>query len=220
MAAMESLIMTFIKNHDLDEEVTDSLIELVNGCFAVYVKHMSNEWIRTEPAAVGGDKKSKKSSKSKLENPADAESLEELSTCTSVVLNDYCRTHDLRVGGVKNDLVERVWRHLQGESSDKDTSPRSKPKKADTKKELHACFACNAKGKPCGIGATKQFEDKWFCAHHIDNAEEIIEKMSAKKEPEPPKADSSKADSKTESKIKKPYKKPAQTDKEEKKEEE
>ena len=75
--------------------------------------------------------------------------------------------------------MDRVWRHLQGESADNDASPRSKAKKIPAKKEPHACFACNAKGAPCGIAATEQFSEEWFCFRHIDEAQDIINKKAA-----------------------------------------
>lgn len=175
MANMEIRINSFLAENNLDESVKDSLIELVNGCFSDYVAHMSREWLTAVPSTKTTTVKATKAEK--LDDPALAESVEDLRNCTSVVLNDYCRDKKLRVGGNKKDIMERVWRHLQGESTDDDSSPRSKPKKTPAKVEKHACFACNSKGVPCGSAATEQFNDKWFCWLHIKSAEAIIEKQ-------------------------------------------
>ena len=177
MANMQIRINEFIATNNLDESVTDSLIELVNGCFSDYVSHMSKEWLTADVSAKPA-KKVAAGKGQKLLTASDAESLEQLKStaCTSVTLNDYCRENGLRIGGTKKEIAERVWRHLQGEQNDDDVSPRSKPKKVPAKKEKHQCFACNAKGQPCGISADNEFEGEWFCYKHIDNAEDIIEK--------------------------------------------
>jgi len=143
---------------------------------------MSSTWLSAAAPASAPAKKATATKKKaeKLENAADADSLDQLTspTCTSTVLNDYCRANGLRIGGVKKDLAARVWRHLQGESDDEDISPRSKPKKSPVKKQNHQCFACNAKGQPCGLAADNEFEGEWFCFRHIDSAQEIIKKKN------------------------------------------
>jgi hypothetical protein len=189
MANMQTYINAFVADHELDENITDDLIDLVKKCFTDYISHMSNEWLTAEVPSKKTIKNKTVKSSDKLENAADAESLEQLkgTTCTSVVLNNYCRDNGVRIGGTKKEIAERVWRHLQGEQLDDDTSPRSKPKKVVAKKEQHACFACNAKGQPCGIAATDQHEGEWFCFRHIDNASEILEAKAT------PKASSSKS---------------------------
>ena len=192
MANMQTYIEKFIAEHDLDEGITDPLIELVNKCFTDYVSHMSAEWLTAEiPTAKKTTKKAAATKAAKLEDASEAESLEELKrNCTSIVLNNYCREHKLRIGGNKDDIAERVWRHLQGEQTDDDISPRSKPKKVVAKKEQHQCFACNAKGQPCGVGATNEHEGEWFCFRHINDADDII---AAKAEAAKPKESKPKA---------------------------
>jgi hypothetical protein len=205
MANMQIRINEFIASHELDESITDSLIDLINGCFSDYVAHMSKEWL-TANVPAKTTKKAAASKTEKLETAADAESLEQLKSnaCTSVILNDYCREHGLRIGGTKKEIAERVWRHLQGEQNDEDTSPRSKPKKVPAKKEQHQCFACNAKGQPCGNAGTEQHSGEWFCFRHIDSAEEIIEKKNA-----PSPAPKAKASPKAEPKSKTVSKRPS-----------
>ena len=172
MANMDSRLNQFISENGLDEEIKDSLIELVNGCFADYVSHMSKEWSST-PVSTKSPPKEKKV---KLEDPTEAEKIEDLRKCTSIILNEYCKTHELKIGGDKKDIMGRVWRHLQGETSDDDTGRKAKAKKVVVVKVPHACFAHNAKGAPCGIVATDQFSSEWFCCRHIDSAEEILSK--------------------------------------------
>jgi hypothetical protein len=195
MANMEIEINAFIASHELDESAKDELVKLVNKCFSIYVSHMSSEWLSaaaptSAPAKKAAATKKTAAKAEKIENAADAESLDQLisTACTSTVLNDYCRENGLRIGGVKKDIASRVWRHLQGESEDDDISPRSKPKKAPAKKQTHPCFACNAKGQPCGLAADNEFEGNWFCFRHIDSAEEIIEKKNAPPPAPKPKA--------------------------------
>jgi hypothetical protein len=184
MANMENRIDAFIVENGLDEDIKDALIELVNGCFGDYVGHMSKEWLTT---AISSKKESTpKAKKERLVNPSDATAIEELRKCTTLTMNDYCKNNGLKVGGNKREIMERVWRHIQGDSSDDDLSRASKPKKVKPTKESHSCFACNAKGAPCGIAATEEYCGHWFCFHHIDDAEKLV----AAKNPTEPEPDS------------------------------
>ena len=172
MTTTVNRVDAFITENGLDENIKDALIELVNGCFSDYVGHMSKEWLA---AAVSNKSTSvSKTKKDKLEDPTAAETIEDLRNCTTIVLNEYCKNNGLKVGGNKKEIMNRVWRHLQGDSSDEDISSRSKPKAPKTPKEKHSCFACNAKGKPCGISATEEYNGVWFCFNHIDNAEDLV----------------------------------------------
>ena len=173
---MDSRLDQFISDNELDEEIKDSLIELVNGCFADYVSHMSKEWLCNPIKTVQTKEK-----KVKLEDPTEVEKIEDLRKCTSAILNEYCKTHELKIGGDKKEIMGRVWRHLQGETSDDDAGRKAKAKKAVVVKVPHACFAHNAKGAPCGIVATEEFSSEWFCCRHIDNAEKILSKNTSTK---------------------------------------
>jgi hypothetical protein len=201
MATTDNRIDAFITENGLDENIKDALIELVNGCFADYVGRMSKDWLA---AAVSNKSTSvSKTKKDKLDDPTAAETFEDLRNCTTVILNEYCKNNGLKVGGNKKELSGRVWRHIQGDSSDDDVSPRSKPKKEKAPKEKHTCFACNAKGSPCGIAATEEYSGHWFCFHHIDNAEELVAaKNPVESEPE------SETESEPEPEPKKASKKP------------
>jgi len=174
-------IDAFIAKYKLDDSAKEDVIELVNKCFSKYISEMSSDWLQSETPIKNIPAKKLAVKSEKLENAADAESLEQLlsTACTTTILNDYCRENGLRIGGVKKEAAARVWRHLQGEVEDDDISPRSKPKKVPVKRETHACFACNAKGQPCGLAADNQHEGEWFCFRHIDSADEIIEKKNA-----------------------------------------
>ena len=178
---MEDRIDSFIAENGLDENAKDAVIELVNGCFTDYIAHMAAEWLKN-PVDNKSKKNITKSKKAKLEDPTVAQSIDDLMNCTTAILTEYCKNNKLKVGGTKTDLSGRVWRHIQGESSDEDTKNTKKASKdskdSKSKKEIHSCFACNSKGAPCGLSATEEYSGHWFCFHHIDNAEELI---SAKK---------------------------------------
>ena len=182
MANMENRIDSFIAENGLDENAKDAVIELVNGCFTDYISHMAVEWLKN-PVDNKSKKSITKSKKAKLEDPTVAQSIDDLMNCTTAILTEYCKNNKLKVGGTKTDLSGRVWRHIQGESSDEDTKNTKKASKdskdSKSKKEIHSCFACNSKGAPCGLSATEEYSGNWFCFHHIDNAEELI---SAKKQ--------------------------------------
>ena len=189
---MQIDIDQFIAAHELDASAKEELIDLVNKCFTKYVTHMSSEWLAADthvPAKKAVAKKGT-SKADKLESVDEAESLEQLvsTACTTTILNDYCRENGLRIGGNKKEIAARVWRHKTGEALDDDVSPRSKPKKVVAKKEVHQCFACNAKGQPCGLAADNQHESEWFCFRHIDTADEIIEAKNAPPPAPKPKA--------------------------------
>ena len=175
-----SMIDAFIAANNLDEEIKDSLVDLVNTCIGGYVKNMSKEWMNTAVSSKS-DSAVKATKLEKLEDPSEAKSLADLNACTSVILNAFCKENGLKVGGVKKDIKERVWRFLEGNSSEEDISPRSKPKKV-VKKESHKCFACNSKGQPCGVSATEEFSGHWFCFRHIINAEDLLVKESKESE--------------------------------------
>ena len=184
---MENRIDSFIAENGLDENVKDAVIELVNGCFTDYISHMATEWLKI-PVDNKSKKNITKSKKAKLDDPTVAETIDDLMNCTTAILTEYCKNNNLKVGGTKTDLSGRVWRHIQGESSDEDTKNTKKSKgsgKSNTKKDIHQCFACNSKGAPCGLSATEEYSGHWFCFHHIDNAEELISvKKSSESEPE------------------------------------
>ena len=177
MANMEDRIDSFIAENGLDENAKDAVIELVNGCFTDYISHMAVEWLKN-PVDNKSKKSITKSKKAKLEDPTEAQSIDDLMNCTTAILTEYCKNNNLKVGGTKTDLSGRVWRHIQGESSDEDTKNTKKSSKdsknSKSKKEVHSCFACNSKGAPCGLSATEEYSGVWFCFHHIDNAEELI----------------------------------------------
>ena len=183
MANMETMIEKFISDNELNIEMKDPIVDLINGCFTDYVCHMASEWLTTP---VSNKKESSsssgtKSKKDKLENPSEATCMEDLKNCTSVILNEFCKENKLKIGGNKKNIMERVWRHIQGEGSDEDKGRGNKSKKEKAKKESHACFACNAKGVPCGLVANEEFKGNWFCFRHIDDAETIISNKGSEK---------------------------------------
>ena len=199
MASIESYIDEFIAEHELDSEsVKEPLTDLINKVNAALFKHLYSEQIpeNTVTATVKKPVSNKAKKDDKIEDPTLCEKLEDLRNCTTGILNQYCKDQGLKVGGNKKDLMDRVWRHLQGTNSDDDKSPRSKPKKEKVVPEKHVCFGCNAKGAPCAMAATEEFDEHWFCWRHIKEAAEIIEKKPsnepAKSEIEPAKTDANK----------------------------
>ena len=201
MASIESYIDEFIVEHELDSEsVKEPLTDLINKVNAALFKHLYSEQIPENTAtAVAKKPVSNKAKKDdKIEDPTLCEKLEDLRNCTTGILNQYCKDQGLKVGGNKKELMDRVWRHLQGTDSDDDKSPRSKPKKVKVVPEKHVCFGCNAKGAPCAMAATEEFDEHWFCWRHIKEAAEIIEKK-----PEPAEIEPAKAEVKAEAKPKK-----------------
>ena len=195
MASIESYIDEFIAEHELDSEsVKEPLTDLINKVNAALFKHLYSEPIPEDatPAKKPVSNKAKKDDK--IEDPALCENLEDLRNCTTGILNQYCKDQGLKVGGNKKELMDRVWRHLQGIDSDDDKSPRSKPKKVKAVPEKHVCFGCNAKGAPCAMAATEEFDEHWFCWRHIKEASEIIEK---KPENEPLKSEIKPTETKT-----------------------
>ena len=165
MANVDTRIAKFISDNNLDESIMDKLTELVNECFGDLAVAVAKQ---VKATATTGNSSIKALKADKLDDPTDAESFEDLRRCTSVTLNTFCKEKGLKVGaGTKKDIMERVWRFLQGNSLEDDNSPRSKPKKLVTKSEKHQCCGSNSKGVACGTSATEECDGKWFCWRHI-----------------------------------------------------
>jgi hypothetical protein len=188
---MESIVDSFLNEYSLtDPGAKDSLIEVINSCFKVYAQYMSKELLDSnttqkkpkEPKEP--KKKPKESGMAALENPADATSLSQLEECTVQVLSKFCKERSLKVGGKKESLSLRVWRFLQGETSDEDRSsvkgskessspkePKKNPKNTkNTKNPIDPCFACQGmtkSGTQCVLAGTKELaEGQWYCFRH------------------------------------------------------
>ena len=187
MASIESRIDTFIAEHELDPMMKDEICVLVTGCMEDLFKQ-----VFSTPVPEGT--KAKKVLKAdKVEDPATCETIEDLRNCTTGVLNQFCKDHGLKVGGNKKEIMDRVWRHMQGESSDDDKSTRGKPKNEKKAVEKHACFGTNASGADCAISATELFCGHHFCHRHIVDAQKFIDsKKSGPSEPVKPKSVKSK----------------------------
>jgi hypothetical protein len=184
MSTMEERIDAFLSAHNLGDSVKDELCNLVSGCFEDMFKHLMSAPV---------PESSKKISKTeKIEDVSSVESEEQLKLCTTTALSQYCKNNKLRAGGTKKDIIERVWRHIQGSSSEDDNGRSAKTVKAKAVIEKHECFGCNSKGAPCATGANEQFGGQWFCWRHITDANDIIKKKmpeseasSSTAEPEP-----------------------------------
>jgi hypothetical protein len=196
MASIESRIDTFIAENNLDNEIKDSLCALITDSMGDLFKHVFNQPV-PDNGSTGTATKAKKVLKAeKIEDPASCESEEDLRNCTTGVLNQFCKDHGLKVGGNKAQIMERVWRCIQGESSDEDKSSRGKGK-AEKKKEAEKfpCAGCNIAGAPCGSSGTEEFGNRHFCWRHISDAQKFI--------------DASEPVAKTEAKVSKAKAKPA-----------
>ena len=187
MASIETYIEEFIAEHELDsDDIKEPITDLINKCLGALFKHLYAEQIPENAPVkktVAASNKAKKDEK--IEDPTQCEKLEDLRNCTTGILNQFSKDNGLKVGGNKKELMDRVWRFLQGTGSDDDQSPRSKPKKVKAAPEKHLCFGCNAKGAPCAMVATEEHGDHWFCWRHIASAAEIIEKKSDNEASEP-----------------------------------
>ena len=185
MTSIENIIDSFIAENELDSEIKEPIIDLINQCMNGICRQILSDKIPETPVAAVTKTKSQKVLKAdKIEDPSAVESREELHNCTTGILNQFCKDSGLKVGGNKAVIIDRVWRHLQGTSSDEDKSSRSKTKVNKKVSEKHACSGCNSKGIPCGVAGTEQVEDNWFCWRHRDDAVEFLKKTPSEIEPE------------------------------------
>jgi hypothetical protein len=179
MASIESRIETFITEHELDPDMKDEICVLVTGCMEDLFKH-----VFTQSVPSTDNKKAKKVLKAdKVEDPSSCESYDDLRNCTTGILNQFCKDKTLKVGGNKKEIMDRVWRHIQGESSDEDKSSRGKPKTPKKTAEKHVCSGTKASGEPCAISATEEFGDCYFCHRHITDAQKFVDAMRSTIEP-------------------------------------
>jgi hypothetical protein len=132
MANMEDRIDNFIAENNFDENIKDDLIDLINCCFTDYVTHMAKEWLST-PTAKKSTSVTAKTKKIKLDDPTQADCPEMLMNCTILTLNEYCKKTNIKTGGNKTELVERVWAHMQGNEVDDDV--KSKQSSSNPKNE-------------------------------------------------------------------------------------
>ncbi len=177
MASIESRIDAFIAKHSLNSaEIKDPICALITDAMGDLFKHVFNQ---TVPDS--GNTKAKKVLKAdKIEDPSSVETQDELRNCTTGVLNQFCKDHGLKVGGNKKEIMDRVWRHIQGESSDEDKSSRSKAKTEKKVAEKFPCSGCNISGTPCGSSGTETHGEYHFCWRHATDADKFIEAMKPK----------------------------------------
>jgi hypothetical protein len=177
MASIESRIDAFIAKHSLNSaEIKDPICALITDAMSDLFKHVFNQ---TVPDS--GTTKAKKVLKAeKIEDPSSVENQEDLRNCTTGVLNQFCKDHGLKVGGNKKEIMDRVWRHIQGESSDEDKSSRSKVKAEKKVAEKFPCSGCNISGTPCGSSGTEAHGEYHFCWRHSTDADKFIAAMKNK----------------------------------------
>jgi hypothetical protein len=178
MASIESRIDAFIAKHNLSTtEIKDPICALITDAMGDLFKHVFNQPVPDS----GTTTKAKKVLKAeKIEDPASVENQEDLRNCTTGVLNQFCKDQGLKVGGNKKDIMERVWRHIQGESSDEDKSSRGKTKSEKKTAEKFPCAGCNISGTPCGSSGTEVHGEYHFCWRHASDAEKFIAAMKPK----------------------------------------
>lgn len=173
---MTARIQKFIRDHELDADVSDDLEKLVKGCIRDLYEHVKDVPV---PGAVTAKE-------SKLDDPAKAQQRDDLRNCTKEVLNAFCKENGLRVGGTKKEVMDRVWRFTQDESSDEDISPRSEKKKKEKKVvEKKVCSGTTAKGTPCSVIAEDELiGGKCYCWRHAKAALEEQKKSPSEKDSE------------------------------------
>ena len=176
MSTINDRIDAFISKFDLKDtpEFREGLGNFVAGCWEDHFKICMDEKIPHNQKNTGGGGKVSKSDK--IEDPSECKEIDDLRNCTSATLDEYCKTHGLRIGGTKKEKMDRVWRHLQGNNSEDDMSPRGKGKKEKKVSEKHSCYGCTSKGTPCAVVATVEVDGQWFCWRHEETAAEIIAK--------------------------------------------
>jgi hypothetical protein len=210
MASIESRIDAFIASNELDKEIKDPLCALITEAMGDLFKHVFSQPV---PADTETGKAKKVLKADKVEDPTSCETQEELRNCTTGVLNQFCKDNGLKVGGNKKEIMDRVWRHMQGESSDDDKSTRNKPKASKKVPEKHVCAGNNIAGVPCGSSGTEEFDGCYFCWRHISDAQKFIDAKKPKAA-----ASSNAPESVAKPKAKAPKASPAQPKKGKKKE--
>jgi len=171
MSTINDRIDMFITTNKLVDtpDFRTALGDFVSGCWQDHFKICMGESIPDDKTSA------KKIAKAdKIEDPSECKDRDDLRNCTSGVLNEFCKKHGLRVGGNKKEIMDRVWRHLQGNNSEEDISPRTKLKKEKKISEKHDCYGCTSKGTPCAVAATVEVDGCWFCWRHEESAAEII----------------------------------------------
>ena len=211
MSAMESIVDTYLTNHGLadNEDAKEQLIVVINDCFKAYVDHMHHEFLTTPAPSVSAKTTTKSASSSKpvttVSAPDECTTKDQLTKCTITTLTTFCKERQLKVGGKKDEVVHRVWRHLQGESSDEDHNPKSRktattapPTDAPTKTKRpttnggvrravtihHGCEGVTKTGKPCVLegtlcNPTVGGGEQWFCWRHTPTTDATIQQPPA-----------------------------------------
>jgi hypothetical protein len=184
MSTINDRIDAFIAKFDLKDttEFREGLGDFVAGCWEDHFKICMDEKIPHNQKSGGGGGNGKVTKSDKIEDPSECKEIDDLRNCTSATLDEYCKTHGLRIGGTKKEKMDRVWRHLQGNNSDSDISPRGKAKKEKKVAEKHSCYGCTSKGTPCAVVATVEVDGQWFCWRHEETAAEIIAKKGGPSE--------------------------------------
>ena len=182
MANMESMCDKFLNLHcsgnnpdslESLEHAKEALIVLINDCFKDYVATTFKDYLKsgtTSSKASSSKSASASTNKSTLDNPAEATSEEDLKRCTIQTLTRFCKEHNLKVGGKKDEVVARTWRHLQGQDSDEDHATRKsskgpKPPTGAEQPKNTCCGITKSKGT-CILAGTSQHDGKWFCWRH------------------------------------------------------
>jgi hypothetical protein len=153
---MDQIINNIITEHNIDiPDFDNELMNLVNKLFEAFIKINLNTAIPdSEPKA----KTQKVLKENRIEDPASVKSKDDLNNCTVGVLDEFCKKHELKVGGVKTERIDRVWRFLEGKSIDEDLK-NNKTKKEKKNANEHKCEGVNVKGTACAIAGTQKARD-------------------------------------------------------------
>ena len=163
MSSIQSRINEYITEHGLEQsEYSDSLFELVQLCISDIVTGIR----KTVVVKSSVSKFPKEPKQQKYDNVSDVENYDDLDEFNVPTLNAFCKENGLKVGqGTKKEIMQRIWRFIEGNSSDED-KPREKKPKVVKKEERHPCSSCNSKGEPCGTSATEELNGCHFCWLH------------------------------------------------------
>jgi len=158
MSSMTFLFEKFITEHEIDIKVSD-LDTLVKRAVMLMYEQTKEVSSVTKEVSI------------KLDNPAKAQDRDDLRNCTKEILNAFCKENGLRVGGSKKEVMDRVWRSINDESSDEDISPRSKIAKEKKKPAPKGdCCGKTAKGTPCSVPGDELIGGKCYCWRHAKTA--------------------------------------------------
>ncbi len=168
---MDAAIQTFCDTNDYDFTKVKPFIESIFGGLVIPTIRAQSGSPSYNTSPVTKTSSKKKEWITELDVSLTIEQLQ--SNVRGEQLKEYCRNNGLKIVGSKPDIVQRVFRHLNGEPAEADWSPRSKVTSVSTKasskaaKEKHSCCGVTQRGQPCSTSAEHSTPDgNWWCWRH------------------------------------------------------